>query len=128
MPPIPIDPSAGARRLVELDADGPELSRFSWFEGAERRRGLLWRHPEGPRAFLDRCPHWAVALTHLHDGVLRGDRLRCSVHGAEFDPDGVCVAGPCEGSRLHPLLVATSGARLTVSMPAGTVQQIGRGA
>jgi nitrite reductase/ring-hydroxylating ferredoxin subunit len=32
-----------------------------------------------------------------------GERLICSAHGAQFDFDGACFAGPCKGAHLYPL-------------------------
>lgn len=42
-------------------------------------------------ALEDRCPHRLVPLSL---GTVMGNNLRCAYHGAEFGPDGACVAVP----------------------------------
>jgi nitrite reductase/ring-hydroxylating ferredoxin subunit len=61
------------------------------------------------RAWRNECRHLAVPLDRETEGSLfdrDGALLMCQVHGALYRPDdGVCIAGPCVGSRLHPLPV-----------------------
>lgn len=129
MPPISLDPASVAGRTVaELDREGPELTPFVWLDGTARRHGLLLRTSDGPRAFENRCPHWNVPLTHLHDDILRGATLRCSVHAAEFAvDDGACTAGPCQGSALLRLAVREEGDSLHVLAPTAAFGGLGGG-
>ncbi len=60
---------------------------------------------KGPAAFgwVDRCPHAGFPLAQQMDRYLtrEGDLVLCSWHGALFKPDsGLCVGGPCGGSKL----------------------------
>ncbi|MGQ9425783.1 Rieske (2Fe-2S) protein [Gilvimarinus sp. F26214L] len=60
------------------------------------------------RIFLyhNRCPHRGLPLNWLPDRFLDRDAelILCSSHGALFKiEDGLCVAGPCPGTRLESL-------------------------
>jgi nitrite reductase/ring-hydroxylating ferredoxin subunit len=75
---------------------------------AARWRGRLY-------AYLNTCRHEALALdfgdAHFFDEPY--DALVCCHHGARYRPDdGVCVAGPCEGARLTPLVLEERGGEL----------------
>lgn len=47
---------------------------------------VLFRTPEGPRAFVDRCPHRGVPLSLGHCD--RAGHLQCPYHGWRFDTEG----------------------------------------
>lgn len=90
---------------------------FSWDVHGHRRGGFIARHATGVCAFVNRCPHWNLPLNdrdgRIYDPATRS--LRCSVHGALFDPDsGVCTSGPCEGGSLPPLRVSREGSAWVV--------------
>lgn len=53
--------------------------------------------------YVDRCPHAGLPLARALDQYLTPDRayLACSWHGAVFSlEEGLCVGGPCVGTRL----------------------------
>lgn len=80
--------------------------------GKRRRTAIVVDDGASVVAFVNRCPHWFVPLDQGAPGfeTADGDRLRCSVHGAEFERDsGRCVAGPCEGASLTSIPVALDG-------------------
>jgi len=53
---------------------------------------VLCRTPEGPRAFVDRCPHRGAPLSIGHCD--RGGNLACAYHGWRFDPAGQLIEVP----------------------------------
>jgi nitrite reductase/ring-hydroxylating ferredoxin subunit len=79
------------------------------------RRGEL-------RAWLNRCAHLPVTLDFGDGDLLNeaGDQFFCQSHGARYRTDtGLCIAGPCKGSSLHPLpLDETDGDVLRVDVSA----------
>jgi nitrite reductase/ring-hydroxylating ferredoxin subunit len=84
----------GVRFIVRRD--GIERDAF-----AVRYRGVV-------RAWLNVCMHQRLNLdfgdAHFFDDAC--DALVCCHHGARYDPvSGVCVEGPCAGSRLTPLAI-----------------------
>lgn len=75
-------------------------------DGARALPVILVRAGGMVTAYLNSCPHAGVRLDWRPDDFLdyTGDYLLCSMHGALFEPSsGVCVAGPCRGSRLVEL-------------------------
>ncbi|ABA59295.1 Rieske (2Fe-2S) protein [Nitrosococcus oceani] len=64
-----------------------------------RQAAQLW-------IYLNRCPHTGVALNWVpHQFLdLEGQYIQCATHGALFRfHDGLCLAGPCPGTRLEPI-------------------------
>ncbi len=74
--------------------------------GPEADSLVLLRQGEAVHAFHNVCPHagrplnWAPGRFLLEKGL-----LICAAHGASFEFDGRCVAGPCRGDRLRALSV-----------------------
>lgn len=56
---------------------------------------VLFRGPDGPVAFLDRCPHRG---TPLSIGTAEAGGLRCAYHGWRFGADGTCDEIPALGA------------------------------
>ena len=54
------------------------------------------------RGFVNKCPHLGLPLETFPDRFLDalGSSLICSAHGAQFDAQGHCFAGPCQGENL----------------------------
>ncbi len=81
---------------------------FSYRDGPFEEEGLLLRLADGTvRAYKNECRHLPMRLDERAGGGLwTADRrlLVCAAHGARYRPeDGLCVAGPCEGSHLRKL-------------------------
>src|SRR5688572_11759095 len=53
---------------------------------------VLYRTPDGPRAFVDRCPHRGVPLSGGHCD--RHGNLQCPYHGWRFDSSGRVIEIP----------------------------------
>ncbi len=71
--------------------------------------GFLVRKGDAVHGYVDRCPHAGLPLARELDGYLTPDKrlITCVWHGALFQvEDGLCVGGPCSGSRLTPWPVA----------------------
>jgi nitrite reductase/ring-hydroxylating ferredoxin subunit len=94
---------------------------FEWDDGGNGRCGFLVRRGEQVFAYHDRCPHTGGRLEWKPDAFLTKDRslIMCSVHGANFRiHDGHCVAGPCFGRALEPLIVERQGDEVVVRVVA----------
>ncbi len=79
-----------------------ELSRQI---AGEQASLLVLRRGARVEVFLNVCPHagrplnWAPGRFLVEQGL-----LICAAHGASFEiPDGLCIGGPCRGSRLQPV-------------------------
>ena len=67
--------------------------------------------------YFNICPHQGVPLDLKPDTFLDVERnfIQCSTHSAKFQKhDGLCVSGPCTGSKLMklPITVDSDGAVL----------------
>lgn len=81
--------------------------------GREVLDGILVSTADGPRAYVNLCPHVPVPLDRPDEELLSSDgrHLVCARHGALFlVRSGLCVAGPCEGESLAPVPIVPSGA------------------
>lgn len=93
-------------RLCPLDSiEEPGARNFVLQIGEAYFHGFVVRRGGGVFGYVDRCPHAGLPLARaLDDYLTEGKELiACSWHGALFRPeDGLCVGGPCSGSRLTP--------------------------
>lgn len=92
----------GSGDLVEAGAG----ARFDWKPAGGAGKAFAVRHGGVALAYVNRCPHLGVELDWLPGEFFEesGLYLICSTHGAIFEPStGLCVAGPCRGSRLEPI-------------------------
>ena len=67
--------------------------------------GFVVRRGPVVTGYVDHCPHAGMPLALAPNRYLtrEGDLILCASHGALFRPDdGVCIGGPCAGSRLTP--------------------------
>ena len=72
--------------------------------------------------YVNACPHVGTPLDWMPDRFLTADgaRIICATHGAEFRIDnGLCLAGPCEGDRLEPVLIKVKDGTILVPEDAG---------
>lgn len=126
-----LEPGLSWRPVCASDslADGGEGARFVWprrpaYRGATvvDEPGFVVRHAGVARAYLNRCAHapvemdWPAGRFFDESGLY----LVCASHGATYRPeDGLCVAGPCRGKRLQPLVVRESAGRVWVAFQNG---------
>jgi nitrite reductase/ring-hydroxylating ferredoxin subunit len=80
------------------------------------REALVLRDEAGVlRAYRNLCRHLPVPLDAGSRRFLVAGQLECATHGARYQPaDGLCVAGPCIGTRLVGLAVEREGDDLFV--------------
>lgn len=110
-------------RLTDLD--DPGAKGFLVGDGDWPFRGLVVRKGGEVCAYANVCPHARHALDFPPDRFLApdGEFLRCSSHGALFDPlTGACVMGPCAGRGLIALAVRVVGDEVRVRAPASLEQ------
>lgn len=93
-------------RLAEIE-DG-EGRGFTLGEGPEQVELFVVREGEQAFGYLNACPHRGTPLDWGgFDGSGRfvsadSGNILCATHGAEFRlSDGLCLAGPCPGTRLR---------------------------
>jgi nitrite reductase/ring-hydroxylating ferredoxin subunit len=92
------------RELCRLDElEDPGAMGFTFGEGTERREIFIVRRGDAIFGYVNSCPHQGTPLEFLRDNFLTRDRkeILCSTHGARFGiATGLCVLGPCQGTRL----------------------------
>lgn len=100
---------AQAARLIcgsaEL-ADGGKGIRFEIPAESGSQSAFVVRHDGQVYGYLNRCAHIGVELDWQPGEFFEnsGLYLVCATHGATYLPDsGMCIAGPCRGSRLTQL-------------------------
>jgi len=100
----PARPSAGLRLCAVADLADPGAKGFRFREGTTLFAGFLVRRGEDVTGFVDSCPHAGWPLGSIDERYLTrdGTHILCAGHGALFDLDGGCVAGPCYRERLQP--------------------------
>ena len=100
-------------RIAKLDEIPAEGIIFDYKEGPFDEQGILLRTKEGVRAYKNECRHLPMRLDDREPQDLwdpTGKYLVCNSHGARYRPDdGLCVAGPCEGSHLRELPLVVDG-------------------
>ena len=82
---------------------------FEFREGQRRMEIFVLRHHGGVVGYLNDCPHRHLPFDGMPGRFLTRDGalIQCVNHGAKFNiADGVCIEGPCLGSRLRPVAVA----------------------
>jgi len=102
-------PAVGTRLATIGDLPHDTPVGFTLGGGKDAFRGLIVRLGDRVKAYVNRCPHYAVPLNRDGDGfyVLPDNRVMCVVHCAVFGlEDGICVDGPVRGDRLMVIPVA----------------------
>lgn len=100
----PARPAPGLRLCALAEIADPGARGFRFRENQKLFAGFVVRQGDTVRGFVDSCPHAGWPLSALDDRYLTRDGryILCAGHGALFEPDGLCVAGPCAGDRLTP--------------------------
>lgn len=102
-------------RFDELDDPGAHGFRPDLFDETQllfvvKKDGLLY-------AYINSCPHTGAPLNRQGNQFLSYDSryIQCSLHGAMFRiEDGVCIAGPCRGTRLRSVPIKVENDLLVV--------------
>ncbi|MCT2529833.1 Rieske 2Fe-2S domain-containing protein [SAR92 clade bacterium H921] len=74
----------------------------------DERRLFAIRQDNQLHAYWNICPHLGIPLNWAPDRFLDLDKtlIQCSSHGALFHIDsGECIAGPCSGDSLQPVVL-----------------------
>ena len=104
-------------RIASLDEIPTEGLRITYREGPFEEEAILLKLSDGGvRAYKNECRHLPLRLDDREPRELwdtEGTHLVCSSHGARYRPtDGLCVAGPCEGSHLRELPLVVDGSEI----------------
>ena len=97
---------ARGERLIcasEALADGGPGVRFELHRAGASVPAFIVRFRGVARAYVNECQHQATELDWNPGDFFDFERLYliCATHGARYDPlSGVCVDGPCAGTRL----------------------------
>jgi nitrite reductase/ring-hydroxylating ferredoxin subunit len=98
---------AERQRIVRLcHSDELAIGQARGFQVGKSRVIVVRTARDSVRAYLNRCPHLGVPLNWTDDDFMDSDGslIRCSTHGALFEPDsGLCLVGPCRGEHLWQL-------------------------
>ena len=89
-------------RLADLEESGSR--GFTVGGGDWPLRGFVVRCGNEVRGYVNHCPHAGHPLDLRPHRFLTPDRtlILCSSHGALFEKEaGLCLAGPCAGTRLR---------------------------
>lgn len=82
--------------------------RFDMEVRGQPAQAFVVRFRDRVHAYLNECRHRATELDWTPGDFFDEAKLYliCASHGAAYDPaSGVCVAGPCKGLRLTPVVV-----------------------
>jgi nitrite reductase/ring-hydroxylating ferredoxin subunit len=91
--------------LIASLSEVPEAHarEFRFGQGLSAFRMIVARSEGTVQGYLNLCPHLSLPLNEATDDTIfiRGSLLVCVRHFAQFQVcTGICVAGPCLGSRL----------------------------
>lgn len=115
----PFAPSPGERLCAAAEIGAGDARAFTWGEGKTAFDLILVGTEDGPRAYINQCPHFKIRMTARPDELLNSDGLiQCAWHYACFRPaDGHCVSGPVEGYALNAVPVEVRGGGVVIGEP-----------
>jgi len=93
--------------------------RFNLPEMDERATGFAIRFNGKVYAYINRCAHLPVELDWNEGDFfnITRDYLICATHGAQYLPTtGFCIAGPCKGRGLMPILVMEHDGNIVIQL------------
>lgn len=94
-------------QLAEVDSRAFDLSASGLFQEV-----FVVRQQDRVYGYRNSCPHTRAPLEWLPDQFLSLDKcyIQCANHDALFRiRDGFCVAGPCAGESLTPVVLEVRG-------------------
>lgn len=108
----------------ETLCDGGAGVRFEISLGPRQEPAFVVRHAGRVYAYLNRCAHRQVELDWVEGQFfdVEGRHLICATHGAAYRPeDGQCVAGPCGGARLTPVVIHEEAGEIRLAVTSASV-------
>ena len=119
----PFAPTPGQRLCDAASIGAGETREFVYGEGKTAFELILVGTEDGPRAYINQCPHFKIRMTARPNELLNSDGLiQCAWHYACFRPaDGHCVSGPVEGYALNAVPVEVRGGAVVIGRPEPSV-------
>lgn len=100
-------------------ATATRAAPFNFVRRGQALSGFVVLTADGPRAYVNRCPHVPYTLDFGDGEVLHEGAIVCMNHGARFDPgSGRCIWGPAKGRGLEALPLEDLGERWRVTITA----------
>lgn len=100
-------------------ASATRAAPFNFVRRGQALSGFVVLTADGPRAYVNRCPHVPYTLDFGDGEVLHEGAIVCMNHGARFDPgSGRCIWGPAKGRGLEALPLEDLGERWRVTITA----------
>lgn len=115
----PFAPAPGHHLCSTTDIGEGEAQEFVFGQGKTAFELLVVGTADGPRAYLNQCPHFKIKMNAHPDEFINSDgNIQCAWHYACFRPsDGHCVSGPVEGYALNPVPLAIVDGNIVVGEP-----------
>ncbi len=101
------------------DIPDGDSAGYSVKDGEFYRSLLIIRRGDTVIAYRNSCPHEGDRMEHARGKFLDEEKahILCASHGALFRiEDGVCIAGPCFGENLDPIVTAIEGGEVFVQV------------
>lgn len=96
--------------VPKAGATAERPARFVFVRRGQTLGGFVVLSADGPRAYVNRCPHVPYALDFGDGDVIHEGAIVCVNHGARFDlTTGACIWGPARGRALERLMVEDLG-------------------
>lgn len=97
-------------RVDKALASAERPACFSFVRRGQTLGGFVVLSADGPRAYVNRCPHVPYPLDFGDGDVLHEGAIVCVNHGARFDlTSGRCIWGPARGRGLERLELVDEG-------------------
>ena len=101
------------RRITSLsELRAKKALKFSYRQEGIPREGFIALFQEQVVAYENVCRHVPITLDYGDAQFFNpnGSHFVCQTHGATYEPlTGKCIAGPCMGAALKPLVVELRG-------------------
>jgi len=115
----PFAPAPGHVLCPAADIGDGDAREFLFGEGKQAFELLVVGTADGPRAFINQCPHFKIKMNARPDDFLNSDgNIQCAWHYACFRPtDGHCVSGPVEGYALNTVPLVIEQGNIVIGVP-----------
>ena len=115
----PFAPAPGEALCPATDVPEGTTREFVYGDGKMAFELIVVGTADGPRAYLNQCPHFKIRMNARPNELLNSDGLlQCAWHYACFDPaNGQCVSGPVEGYALNAVPIEVRDGAIVVGTP-----------